>query len=398
MSRICTTCDRIASDNNLFCVQTDCPKQTQPIFGHGVWIGDLRVVRMVYNTNLAHFYEATRQSPETGKKETCFVKVAHHNNTLEDTDPKQPYFFLINEANFLFQIQKDHPNRPHPRDPNHHLNMLPRLLLPYANHPIDNLSPTSKYVGTTTIDGRFYRYIVFEWIDGNFLTDKLAQNPQPYFRHAGRLIYALLTTLQFLYQQSNHYTHLNLNPSAVFIRSCTDAVWRPVLLDLGFIQSAQLNDNDFMHIVRQTADPRYTYHKLLNDESFQALNADLYSLGMLLYTMLAGKPFLNDMTLSKPLLRQQAIKINPKDVIIPVTASQDEIAPLNTFIQTVVNMDANRIVDVNDIRKTISGFEGLSPIPQKRSIAEWTWQIGLFLIIVALSTTLLAVVLGQLSA
>lgn len=386
MTYICTYCSRLTPDGNLFCTQKDCPKYTHPIFGSGQWVGDLQVVRWIYSTNLAHFYEATRQS------QTFLLKVAHHYDQYEMNSLMQPHHFLTAEVNLWTQVAEE--RRRNKRnfdvdDPNHPLNILPVIQPSFA------VSSTS-YYGLTQIHGRSYYYSVFEWIDGIFLTEYLAQTPKPFVSYVGQMMRALVDALSYLYKISSNYAHLNLSPDSIFIRASDDVMLRPVLLDLGFVrpQNQPTKDEVFYAVVKYYADPSYTHPDLWRgvDIAYPRY-ADLYSLGMLTYRLVTGKPLVDETFISRDELRE---KINQQ--LQATLASLDNMTSekqLNQVIKIGLEALQKSTVHIEHMRGILQQFAPLDPIPKEKTLLEITWKWGLLTAIIALSLTLLAVVVSQ---
>jgi len=381
----------------MFCAQPDCPQQTHPIFGNGQWVGDCQVVRLVYSTNLANYYEATRHDEATRTPCRLLLKVAHHYDQYEDGNAMQPHYFLVAEAYWLMSITQMRPKNHNPDDPNHPLNILPVLVPAYEGATL-----AGAYYGLTTIGTQVYRYSVLAWIDGIFLTEKLAQNPQPYYTHVAQMMNALMTTLQFLYGLRGDYAHFNLTPDAIFIRASDDASLRPVLFDLGFVKPINMRDDMLYPVIRYFVDPRYTAPAVFNiaKNVMNPRQADLFSLGMLTYTLLMGKPYLGETTLSGSQLRQRALKMNTSDIKIDRTdmAGHGDIFSRVIQIAMLANLtEANKPTQSLDMLKNnLVSFSTLPPIRKEQTLQELTWRWGLLIAILALSITLVAVLFAQL--
>src|SRR5215510_9024721 len=74
MKRVCTHCERISTDGNVWCQTPTCPSGTLTVvFDYGESLGDLEVVRLLRVLRMSAIYEAKRGN------EQVLLKVAHDN-------------------------------------------------------------------------------------------------------------------------------------------------------------------------------------------------------------------------------------------------------------------------------------------------------------------------------
>jgi len=256
VKRVCTVCHRLSADGNLWCQEPDCPAGHLPIvFDYGEWLGDIQVLRLLRILRNAAIYEAERD----GQK--VLLKVAH--------DGYQDQLRL--EARTLAELAAD---RQHPS--------LPVLLPAYRQAEI-----VHRPYGKTVFQGETKYYLVFEHIEGEFMRDMLLKNPQPWYLHAAWLAIMLADVVAFLHIKARRL-HLNLHPEAIYIRYDKAGVPRPVLLDLGLLSA--VNEEVRETWMEKYAVPAYTPPELIARDASPSQASDVYSLGLLLYEMLAGRP------------------------------------------------------------------------------------------------------------
>ncbi len=180
MKRVCTICERVSEDGNLWCQEPDCPAGGMPlVFGYGEWLADIEVIRLIRVLKTAALYEARRG------KQKVLLKVAH--------DDCQN--LLKQEAVTLLQLSQ---KTQHP--------MLPVLLPAYQQADL-----TQRPYGKTVFQNETKYYEVFQYAKGEMLRDTLLKNPQPWYQHAAWLTISLADVLAFIHLQAKKL-HLNLNP------------------------------------------------------------------------------------------------------------------------------------------------------------------------------------------
>lgn len=255
MKRICTVCQRVSVDGNLWCQEPDCPAGNMPlIFDYGEWLGDIKIARLLRVLRTAALYEAERD------EQPVLLKVAHPG--CQD--------LLRREARVLLELSAHHQ---HP--------MLPLLLPPYRQ-----LDIRQRPYGKTVFRDETKYYEVFAYTEGEFLRDLLLKNPQPWYQHAAWLTISLADALAFIHLKGNAL-HLNLNPDAIYVRTDKEGIPRPLLLDLGLLGEPGNVDPAWVH---RFAVPAYTPPELIARDGPPGYASDVYGLGLLLYEMLAGHP------------------------------------------------------------------------------------------------------------
>jgi serine/threonine protein kinase len=158
---------------------------------------------------------------------------------------------------------------------------LPEILPPY---PVASQRP----YGEITFRGETRVYSVLQHAQGKFLSDLLLENPQIWHYHAAWIIITVADMLRPL--AANSQCHLCLTPDVVLVDTDAQGYLRPLLLDLGLIISG--SEMQSLYDWPKLCEPAYTAPELLAGRRVNATSpaADVYSLGMVFYQMLAGKP------------------------------------------------------------------------------------------------------------
>jgi len=251
MKYVCTHCERVSPDGNLWCVEQVCLAEAKPlVFDTGDDIGDIEIVRRLGITRTAAFYEAKRGETK------LLVKVAHSTPHAQEK--------LKYEAKVLMTLAA---KRQHPS--------LPVLVSPYSMVDL-----SERPYGKVAFKGETKYYLAFEFMSGEFLGDSLKSQPQPWFNHAAWTTMQVADAIAFMHD--NSFFHLNINPNAVYIRLDKDNIPRPILLDLGY--PPQLST-----LAEAISGVSYTAPEMMR--GIQPVRAsDVYGLGLLFYEMLAGNP------------------------------------------------------------------------------------------------------------
>ena len=254
MKRICTRCNRISIDGNLWCQEKNCPAENTPeIFENGEWIGNIQIVKLVTVLRSSAIYVAKRDTDD------ILLKVAHYG--FEEK--------IKRESHILLTLQKKgaHPS-------------LPVLLSAYKNAVVDNYP-----YGKNSFEGKTRYFEVFKFVEGDILRDSLYRNAQPWYLDAGWITLALADAILLLNQ--NQYLHFCLSPDIILIRTDKQQTPRPMLLDLGIActpaELLQAWNPGYVH-------PAYIAPELIAMKAKVGPPTEVYGLGCVLFEMLAGFP------------------------------------------------------------------------------------------------------------
>jgi len=356
VKRVCTICQRVSLDGNLWCQEPDCPAGDNPvILDYGEWLGDIEVIRLLRVLRTSAIYEAQRG------EELVLLKIAH--NGCQDQ--------LRREARLLIELASRHA-------------MLPVLLPAYQQADVKQ-RPYGKTVFRT--ETKYYE--VFEHAEGEFLRDMLLKNPQPWFQHAAWLTISLADALAFMHIKANTL-HLNLNPDAVFVRVDKQGIPRPLLLDLGLLGASgdpQAIDPDW---VQRFAVPSYTPPELIARDAPLAYGSDVYELGILLYEMLAGHPAFPFAQRKDEEVRQLVLQGVPEP--LARTDLSDEIHAI--VHQAVDRQPERRQQDVRVLAKQLRTRFGEVPAERKRSFVRPVLVAGTLIVLITIILILVTAVIG----
>jgi len=289
MNRFCERCERVISDGNFWCPDKDCPaEEGYPVLVYGDYLGDLKVTKMLRVWRTAALYEAQRE------KEQVLLKVAHPGDdnaerlrreaeVLEALSPRQSGIGALIQS-FLPK------SRP----------LTPVLLPPYPTR-------SKRPYGEITHLGELKVYSVFEHARGKILSDLLLETPQIWHTQVAWIIIATADALRSL--AASNKCHLCLTPDTILLDTDAQGNLRPMLLDLGLL--LDVGESSSLYNLSKLCEPAYTAPELLVDSqnSAHSLAADVYSLGMIFFEMLAGRPGFENKLRRDDQLREDVIQI-----------------------------------------------------------------------------------------
>ncbi len=303
MKQVCLMCGRSAADRNLYCQETACPAEKSPlIFEHGEKLADIEIFKPVIVLRSSTVYKANWQN------KPVYLKIAHEGDSHVNR--------LKREATFLDLVKKS-------KEPDVHF--LPQIQLPY---------PTAKEpYGRVVVQNQLLFYYIFDYVDGEALSEVLARHQQPWIYHTCSIITDLASTISWL--QSKGMYHLALSPETVLVDF---GEWPKVptllLLDLGiaapFTEAPKVWYNSISH-------PAYTAPELLNGpQPIVNYSTDVYGLGLILYEMLIGQP-----AYPARLLDDKAIsKVVREGTPVPMNRSKD-VSPVAGIAEKAIRLDPN---------------------------------------------------------
>lgn len=270
MNRFCERCERITVDGNLWCQDPDCPaEEGYELLGYGDFLGDLKITKLVRVWRSAAVYEAERGKLQVLLKvahptDDCVERLKREAAALHSLSPAQsgPLAFV---RSFLPS------SRP----------AIPVILPPYP-------SKLKRPFGEITFRGEPRVYSVYQYARGKVLSDVLLENPQIWHSQAAWVITAVAEALRPLV--AGNRCHLCLTPDIILVDTDRHGNLRPMLLDLGLILEA--GSNGAAPDRSKLSEPAYTAPELLanSHDEIPTLAADVYSLGIIYFEMLAGRP------------------------------------------------------------------------------------------------------------
>jgi serine/threonine protein kinase len=270
MTRFCERCHRTTLDGNLWCPEVDCPAEERfPVLVYGDYLGDLKISKLMRVWRTAALYEATRG------EDKVMVKVAHKSEDSEERLKREAAAFQSFQHRGWSPFGWLRGFTPSERP------LLPELLPPYplaAKRPYGEIS----FRGVTKF------YSVFKPVEGKFLSDLMLENPQMWHYDAAWVAIAIAEALRPMAAQNR--CHLCLTPDMILVDKDSQGHLRPMLLDLGLIVAGE--EIQSIYEWPQMVEPAYTPPELTDRSRVKSVSpaADAYSLGMLYFEMLAGKP------------------------------------------------------------------------------------------------------------
>jgi len=262
MRHICSRCRLTSADGNLWCQEVDCPAGTLPLlFKYGDYLGNLKILELMRVLRTATIYKAERGIDKERKE--FLLKIANPGKENET--------YLVSEAQTLRQLTNS--------------GVKHRAIPVWRPHGAVNGQDAH---GIATFHDQTRFYFLMDYVEGEFMTDWLLDNPLPWHEHAGWFMITLAESVAILHKAGK--LHLNLNPDAVLVRRNNAGVPQPVLMDLGLLYPLE---KQFPASEVQAAQGHlmvaYTPPELIVGGTLTP-QTDVYGLGVLLYEMLAGKP------------------------------------------------------------------------------------------------------------
>ncbi|MBI5713772.1 MAG: protein kinase [Chloroflexi bacterium] len=345
MDRFCERCERVTQDGNLWCERTDCPaEQGYSILSYGDHLGDLKVTKLLRVWRTAALYEAVRGD------ETVLLKVAHRSDDCEERLKRETTVLetLADKPWFPFSLIKSFLPSSRP--------LLPVPLSPY---PVSSKRP----YGELTFRGETKFFSIFRHAQGKFLSDLLLENPQLWHYQAAWIVIALAEALRPI--ASSNRCHLCLTPDMILIDTDKEGYLRPLLLDLGLIVGG--NEMESVYDWTKIWEPAYTAPELLLSPRTKtaAPTADVYSLGMILYEMLAGKPAFESKTQRDDQIREVVTQHRSTR---PLERPELEHAGVAKIVERAINPNpASRFSNVIELANTLIAVYSKPPT-EKRAV------------------------------
>jgi serine/threonine protein kinase len=180
--------------------------------------------------------------------------------------------------------------------------------------------------------------------------------------------------------------HLSITPEIILVDTDDQGYLRPMLLDLGFI--LDVNDSSDIYDWSKLCEPAYTAPELLvqSQNGTHSLAADVYSLGMIFFEMLAGRPAFRNIIRRDEQLREDVIQIRK-----PLSIGRPELqqSGVTEIVERAV-AHTGRYNNVTEFSKELKKLYS-SPPAERRKTPGRFW----FLLILA---AVVMLVLGAIAA
>lgn len=336
IARFCERCKRLTMDGNLWCQDKDCPaEQGYPVLGYGDHLGDLKVTKLITVWRSAVLYEALRG------KQTVWLKVAHDDPESEDRLKREAAFLksigaVAGKRSILPSLRPD----PFPI----HLKLLP----PYP-------TPSSRLHGEISFRGEPKVFTVVQPVRGSLLSDRLLETPEVWHYEAAWTTVTLARALRPL--ASRNLAHLSLTPNMVMVETDDEGHWHPTLLDFGWLWDGSHNGTYLEGLIPRLP-PAYSAPEVLSARSAAIGPAsDTYTLGLVLYEMLAGHPAY------EPLLKRddqvrRVVAQNPAPP--PIDRPELEASGVVKLVAKAIS-PADRYPTVQHLAKALTSVYGSPP-------------------------------------
>jgi serine/threonine protein kinase len=342
--------------------------------GYGEFLGDLKVARLIRVWRTAALYEAYRND------EKVLLKVAHPGDVYADR--------LRRETVALRSMT------PSPSGIGAFLrSFLPdtRSLYPIPLSPYP--SKSKQPYGEISYHGEPRVYAVYVHAKGKILSDVLLETPQIWHTQAAWLISTICGALRPLVRGKK--VHLSITPEVIMVAIDEEGFFRPMLLDLGFILDT--NESSAEYDWSKHCEPAYTAPEILAPASNGAhsLAADVYSLGMIYFEMLAGRPAFRNIIRRDAQLREQVTQERkPLNVGRPELQQSGVTAVLEQAVAY-----SGRYENATQFSKALKKIYS-SPPAEKRKLPTRTWVLIIFVAVVSIilgiigAATLLQILMG----
>jgi hypothetical protein len=381
--RFCERCERVTQDGHLWCQDRDCPaEESWPVLQYGDYLADLKILRMISVWRTAALYEAERGGEKN--KQTVWVKVAHATPECEQR--------LRDEATYLQEHYKSvapAPKKGFAKFAASFGASAPRQLLPQLMpaSPVPSTKPFSE----STLKGVPRVFCVYAPLQGVTLREAMLENPQVWHYEAAWVILTLTEALRPMVEDRK--LHLSLTPRTILIDIDKLGHWRPVLLDLGWMMPSG-SGSGFPRLFDR-CEPAYTAPEIVADRQGSGLSqsADVYSLGIIYFEMLAGRPGVAQHWRRDDTIIRDVIESAGQQRTLPV--AQDKFRPeLNQagvvgIVERAIGAK-ERSASIRDVAGALSSIYG-NPPPEPREIPVRTKLLVGFVSILLLVVAVVAV-------
>jgi serine/threonine protein kinase len=374
VARFCERCRRLTTDGNLWCQDRDCPaEQGYPVLAYGDYLGDLKITKLITVWRTAALYESQRG------KNTVWLKIAHSNPESEDRLKREAAFLkaiggVAGKPSILRSLRPD----PYPV----HL----KLLSPYP-------TPSKRLHGEISLRGEPKVFTVLQPVHGSLLSDRLLETPQVWHYEAAWVTVTLARALRPL--ASHNMAHLSLTPNMVMVEADAEGHWHPTLLDFGWLWDGGGDGATLAGVIPLCA-PAYTAPEVFAGRGAAiGAAADTYSLGLILYEMLAGRPAFEPYLKRDDQVRR-VVGQNPSPP--PIDRPELEASGVVKMVAKAIS-PTDRYPNVQQLAKAVSSVYGsppeTRPLPMATKVLLAVAGVSLLCIVLFVAYLFLQVLLNR---
>ncbi len=232
-------------------------------------------------------------------------------------------------------------------------------------------------------------YLVLEFISGENLEQTLQKTGA---LEVERVVYMVKQIAQSLMEaHENHLVHRDLKPSNIMLMDTKGHKDFVKIFDLGVIKFTDASDDDLTQQGVSLGTPRYMAPEQILSPQKVSYPADIFSLGLILCSMLTGKKPYADLDPDQIKMErvQQKTLVLPKDLSVP--------SALRDLYQAMVAYDPAKRPTAEEVfarlariefdlqSASYSGAHSFDRWPSPTRSALWTWLIGgVFLVVLLL--------------
>ncbi len=218
--------------------------------------------------------------------------------------------------------------------------------------------------GSIIRNGRREEYIVYNYISGETIAQKLSREKQFRINEAKNILSGVLNGVKFLHNCSRPIIHNDLTLQNIMLDLSKNVVI-PKIVDLGH---ARYLDQGRRVFDKEGLNPFYMAPELFN--GFYSVQTDLYSIGAMLYHLLFGlPPFFIDLSRYKDdrEAREDAlIAEKNKQLKIPSTGSNERLSELIPILQKALSYNSgDRFKNADEFIRALDGEIQIMPEKQE---------------------------------